>query len=190
MRHGWIGIILSGLLVTGLVVFPGIAACQRPGDKATRSKLDQWKEWRPLVGIWEGKSEGRPGIGKARLEVSFVLDARYLKIAGIADYTNKKGGQHHEDFGFVSYDSSRKTNVFRQFHGEGFVNQYVLTSDPNVGGVIELTSESCENSPSGWKVRERYTVTGDTLDHTFESAPPNKPFEIYVHARLSRREQK
>jgi hypothetical protein len=48
-----------------------------------------------------------------------------LRKAGTADYTNLKGGEHHEAFGFVSYDSSRKTNVFRQFTSKGFVNQYV-----------------------------------------------------------------
>jgi hypothetical protein len=144
------------------------------------------REFVSLVGIWEGTSGGKPGKGKFRLEVSFVLGERYLKIAGTADYKNDKGGEHHEDLGYVSYDSARKTYVFRQFHVEGFVNQYVLTSDLKAGEVIELTSEACENTPPGWKARERYTVKGETLEHTFHLAPPNKPFEVYTRAALAR----
>src|SRR5262249_13788466 len=110
---------------------------------------------------------------------------RFLKLAGTADYKKGAGGEHHEDFGYLSHDTGRKTKVFRQFHAEGFVNQYVLTSDPN-GVLIELTSESCENTPPGWKARERYTVKGDDLEHTFELPAPGKPFEVYTRAKLSR----
>jgi hypothetical protein len=189
MKPQWIGALLTGCVVAAFVHFPQTAASQQRGDKATRTKEDRWKEWRPLVGSWEGASEGKPGKGKVRLEVSFVLEERYLKIAGTADYKNEKGGDHHEDFGYVSCDSSRKTYVFRQFHAEGFVNQYVLTSDPKTGEVIELTSESCENTPPGWKARERYAVKGDTLEHTFHLSPPNKPFEVYSRATLFRVKQ-
>jgi hypothetical protein len=119
--------------------------------------------------------------------VEFVMNGRFLKLGGTADYKNDKGGEHHEDMGLVSFDRGRSTFIFRQFHIEGFVNQYALSSDPKAGGTIELTSESCENTPPGWRARETYKVSGDTLDHTFELAPPGKPFERYVTASLKRK---
>ena len=181
MNRGWIG-----ALVLGFFMFPRLVASAIADDTQSAKKEDRWKVWRPLVGIWEGTSQGNPGKGTVRLEVSFALNERYLRIAGTADYKNEKGGEHHEDFGYVSYDKSRKTNVFRQFHGEGFVNHYVLTSDQRSDKVIELTSESCENTPPGWRARERYIVKDDRLEHTFELAAPNKPFEVYARATLNR----
>jgi hypothetical protein len=174
------------VLVAGLAASTTAASGREPGDQPPAAKPDLWKQWRPLVGVWQGTSEGEPGKGTVRLEVSFVLGERFLKIDGTADYKKGTGGEHHEDFGYVSHDTGRKTKVFRQFHAEGFVNQYVLTSDPNGGEPIELTSESCENAPQGWKARERYAVRGDELDHTFELAPPGKPFATYTRAKLSR----
>ena len=178
------GAVWTGLLVIGFAV-PAVSADQAD-DAPPRAKADRWQQWRPLVGVWQGTSEGEPGKGSVRLEVSFVLSERFLKIAGTADYKKGAGGEHHEDFGYVSEDSGRKTKVFRQFHAEGFVNQYILTSDPDRGELIELTSETCENAPPGWKARERYAVKGDTLEHTFELAPPDKPFALYTRAKLSR----
>lgn len=35
-------------------------------------------------------------------------------------------GEIHEDYGIISSDEARKVFVFRQFHSEGFVNQYIL----------------------------------------------------------------
>jgi hypothetical protein len=174
-----------GAVSLGAVLSPGLVGLGQTDQSQSVKKVDRWKEWRPLVGVWQGTSEGNPGKGTVRLEVSFVLKERFLKIAGTADYKNDKGGEHHEDFGFVSYDSSRKTNVFRQFHVEGFVNHYVLTSEPGAE-LIELSSESCENTPPGWKARERYAVKGDTLEHTFELASPGKPFKVYTKATLAR----
>jgi hypothetical protein len=148
---------------------------------------DRWEPWRPLLGTWLGTSEGNPGKGAVRLEVGFVLNERFLKLAGTADYQDGKGGkEHHEDFGFVSFDKGRSQFVFRQFHIEGFVNQYTLTSEPKVDAKIALTSESCENTPPGWKARETYQVEGDILRHTFELAAPDKPFERYTTATLKR----
>jgi hypothetical protein len=175
------------LLGTAAVVDIG----RSDGPQTTRSpaKVDRWESWRPLVGNWEGRSEGRPGIGTVKFSVVFVLDERYLRTTTSADYKTDKGGEHHEDFGFVSFDRMRSKFVYRQFHAEGFVNQYTLTTNPKTDGKIELTSESCENAPLGWKARETYKLTGDTLEHTFELAAPGKPFERYTAATLKRQKQ-
>jgi hypothetical protein len=178
-------------VVVGLLMSASPLATLRsdePGQSQSAVKADRWAAWRSLVGTWEGSSEGRPGKGTVRLEVGFVLNERFLRLAGVADYVDAKDArEHHEDFGFVSYDRGRSSFVFRQFHSEGFVNQYTLTSDPSAQGKFELTSVYCENTPPGWRARETYVVSGDRLEHTFELAPPDKPFEHYTTATLKRR---
>jgi hypothetical protein len=189
MRRATVWCFTMTMTLLAFAVFPpGGRPQSAEKQKAQAPKEDRWKQWRPFVGVWEGTSEGKPGKGKIRLEISFVLNERFLKLVVISDYQNDKGGEHHEDFGFVSYDSSRKTQVFRQFHSEGFVNQYVLGTEPKGDGVLEFTSESCENAP-GWKARERYQLRDDRLEQTFELAPPNKTLEVYSRATYSRAEK-
>ena len=50
----------------------------------------------------------------------------------------------------------RKTFVFRQFHGEGFVNQYTLDSLSGDKKMLVFVSEAIENIPQGWRARETY----------------------------------
>ena len=69
---------------------------------------------------------------------------------------NEKG-EVHEHRSYFSYDRARRTLVLRQFHKEGFVNQYAVQGgDP--GGTIVFESEALENVPSGWKARETYEI--------------------------------
>ncbi len=60
----------------------------------------------------------------------------------------------------ISFDKSRKQFVFRQFHVEGFVNQYVTTSISTDGKAIIFTSDGSENLPAGWRARETYKIIG------------------------------
>jgi hypothetical protein len=143
---------------------------------------------RPLVGTWEGESRGKPGKGKIRLEASFLMNERYLRLVGTSDYEPRKAGEkgeHHEDFGFLSFDRGRGKFVFRQFHIEGFVNQYVMTSDP-ASDVIEFTSEAIENIPTGWRARESYRFDQGELKHEFALAKPDEPFELYASSTLEK----
>jgi len=88
--------------------------------------------------------------------------------------------------GIFSFDTNRKRVTLRQFHTEGFVNQYVL--DPSAAsGRLVLVTEAIENIPAGWRARETYVLTGsDQLEEIFELAPPGKDFEPYSHSRLTR----
>jgi hypothetical protein len=157
-------------------------------NSAKAPPRDRWERLRPLLGTWEGNTHGEPGKGRIRLEVSFVMNERYLRLAGTSDYEPRKTGEkgeHHEDFGFISFDKGRSKFVFRQFHIEGFVNQYVMTSDP-AGDVIEFTSEAVENTPPGWKARESYRLENGELKHAFALARPDKPFELYASSTLKK----
>jgi hypothetical protein len=95
-------------------------------------------------------------------------------------------GEVHEDVGLFSFDKARKKIVFRQFHTEGFVNQYVADGDAKAGTLV-FTTEAIENIPAGWRARETYILTGtDQLEEVFELAPPGKDFELYSRNRLTR----
>jgi hypothetical protein len=85
----------------------------------------------------------------------------------------------------VSYDRARKKFVLRQFHVEGFVNQYA--ADPLQDKTWRFESEAIENIPSGYRARETYTITGpDTFTERFELAPPGKEFALYSQTTFKR----
>ena len=143
----------------------------------------------PLVGRWTGTTEGQPGSGTVEREYERILNSRFIQVRNRSTYPpqekNKKG-ETHQDVGVFSFDSGRKQIVLRQFHTEGFVNQYVL--DPaSVPGKLVLVTEAIENIPAGWRARETYILTGaDQLEEIFELAPPGKEFEPYSRSRLTR----
>ncbi|HLG94262.1 MAG TPA: hypothetical protein VI546_05445, partial [candidate division Zixibacteria bacterium] len=97
-------------------------------------------------------------------------------------------GEVHEDLGLFSYDSARKKFVLRQFHGEGFVNQYVLDSVTRDGKTISFLTENIENIPAGWRANEVYRILSDSeFVETFLLAAPGKDFELYSENRLKRK---
>jgi len=94
----------------------------------------------------------------------------------------------HQDLGLFSYDQGREKFVFRQFHVEGFVNQYVLDSLATDGRTFLFTTESIENIPAGWRARLTYQIIGDDqYRQIFELAPPEKDFEACTEGHLRRK---
>ena len=95
-------------------------------------------------------------------------------------------GEIHKDEAFFSFDRARKRLVLRQFHVEGFVNQFVQDLDsPAVTPVF--SSEALENVPAGYRARETYVRKGpETFEEIFELAPAGKPFEIYSRQTFTR----
>jgi hypothetical protein len=95
-------------------------------------------------------------------------------------------GEVHQDEGFISFDRARKTLVVRQFHVEGFVNQYAQQPASTAARLV-FESEAIENIPPGWRARETYVITGpNTFEEIFELAEPGKGFAVYSHSRFTR----
>jgi hypothetical protein len=143
----------------------------------------------PLLGRWAGTTEGQPGKGTVEREYVRLLGTRFIHGRNRSSYPPQEKnpkGEVHEDMGVFSFDTGRKTIVFRQFHIEGFVSQYV--SDPESTGTrLVFTTESIENIPAGWRARETYTFSSpNELEEVFELAEPGKPFEVYSRSRLRR----
>jgi hypothetical protein len=155
----------------------------------TNSAPDIWKSVRFLVGSWNGDVRGQPGIGKSLREYRFVLNDRYLEVRNKSTYpvqSKNPKGEVHEDWGMISFDRARKMLVLRQFHVEGFVNQYA--AEPSAGGGLSFQSEAIENIPTGFRARETYTITApNEFIERFELAEPGKNFEVYSETRFRRR---
>ena len=141
-----------------------------------------------MIGRWEGTSNGQPGSAQVQREYSRILNSRFIRVQNRSVYQPQEKnpkGEVHEDLGMFSFDSARQRLVFRQFHEEGFVNQYV--HDPGPTGKVVFTTEAIENIPAGWRARETYVIHGtDEFEEIFELAEAGKTFEVYSHARFTR----
>ena len=157
-------------------------AQQQPANTTQLSALD------PFIGRWQGTTDGRPGKGTVEREYTGILNSRFVQVRNRSSYPAQERnpkGEEHEDIGVFSEDRSRKRLVFRQFHVEGFVNEYLQVDSPTPTLVFE--TESIENIPAGWRARETYKLIGpDEFEEVFELSEPGKPFEVYSRTRLKR----
>jgi hypothetical protein len=167
-----------------LVFFPSLVWGQ------TQEAPDQWSQLRFLEGSWTGDVSGKAGIGKGEREYKFVMDETYMQCVNKAVFEPQEKnpeGEVHEDLGFFSYDQVRDILVYRQFHGEGFVNQYVLDSVSSDGKTIMFTTEVIENAPDGFRARLTVTKLGDDeFVEGFQLAPPGKDFGTCIENRWQR----
>ena len=152
---------------------------------------DSWEPFRYFVGSWEGTGKGQPGVSKTQREYKFVQNGKFLHAQNRSVYepqAKNPKGEVHEDWGLVSFDKSRKQFVLRQFHVEGFVNQYVQTSLSADRKTFVFTTEHIENIRAGWRARESYRIVSpDEFVETFELAEPGKDFELYTEGRFRRK---
>lgn len=102
---------------------------ERQVNRPTSPRSDPFSPLRVLVGNWRGEGDGQPGRSRVERSYAFVMNGRFLHSRNSSIYApqekNRKG-ERHEDWGIYSVDTGRKKLVLRQFHVEGFVNQYVL----------------------------------------------------------------
>lgn len=157
---------------------------------AQQAKADPWQPVRFLVGTWQGTATGQAGSGTARRTYAFVLEDRYLHERNVSTYPpqeKNKAGEVHEHWSFISYDRVRSALVLRQFHPEGFVNQYVLNKAASTPKKVVFDSERFENYDNAARARETYDIISpDEFVETFELADPGKPFEVYSRTHFTR----
>jgi hypothetical protein len=167
-----------------LLLLPLIAA-------QTTQPPDVWEPLRYFVGAWKGTAHGQPGNGKVERKYEFILNGKYLSEISKSIYLPQEKnpkGEVHEQRSLFSYDRIRKQVVLRQFHVEGFVNQYLLDGATSNSKTLVFVSESIENIPAGWRARETYHfLSHEEFIEVFELAAPGKEFEVYSENRFKRR---
>jgi hypothetical protein len=149
-----------------------------------------WTRFNYFIGSWQGSGEGKAGISRVERTYEFVLNSKFIFVRSKSAYDPQEKnpkGEVHEEWGFISYDRARETVIFRQFHIEGFVNQYVLNELAEDSQTIGFITEGIENIPPGWLARETYRIFGpNEFVEAFEIAGPGKGFEVYSENRLQR----
>ena len=154
-------------------------------------KENPWKPLRALIGKWEGDVNGEPGSGKAQREYEFIMNNRFMQVRNKSTYPPQEKnpkGETHEDVGFFSYDKAAKKLMLRQFHIEGFVNQFALDTVSDEGRTIVFISTAIENIAPGWRARETYRFLNDNeFIETFAMAEPNRDFATYSETHFRRK---
>lgn len=168
-----------------LIIFPSFLFSQ------TSKKDSIWLPLKPFIGQWSGEGGGGPGKGKYERSYQFALNKNFIEIRNRSEFqptANNPKGEVHEDIGYFSYDKGAKKFRLRQFHIEGFVNEYLLDSISADKKTLVFLTNAIENIPQGWQAKERYRILSENeIEETFELAEPGKPFEVYSKVRLIRR---
>ncbi len=160
------------------------------GGDEVGAEDDIWDKLRFFIGSWEGTGEGKPGVGRHERGYDLVLNDKFLRVRNKSIYEPQEAnpeGEIHEDWGFFSYDENRGEFVLREFHVEGFVNQYVLDEVSPDGKTFVFVTEAIENIPPGWRARETYRILGeDEFQETFDLAGPKEKFRCYIESNFKR----
>ncbi len=143
-----------------------------------------WKEWRSLLGEWEGDPAG-PGGPIGSFTLATDLQGRVLVRKSWAEYpkTASRPAARHDDLMIVYRDGEATKADY--WDNEGHVIRYVAPVDK--GKVFVLASGAVPGQP---RFRLTYVLTGpNALSLRFEIAPPNAPeqFKPYLQATLHRK---
>jgi hypothetical protein len=173
------------LIVAGTIM--SVAPIAVTADQQLAAGLDAFARF---LGTWRGTGEGQPGKSDVERTYEPTLSGRFILERNRSTYAPQEmnpKGEVHDHVGYMSFDKTRKRLVLRQFHPEGFVNQYVAAAATIDGDSLILNSEAIENIPAGWRARETYKFLGpDAFEEIFELSEPGKVFETYSHNRFRR----
>ena len=151
---------------------------------------DLWRPFRFLLGTWSGTGTGKVGESRVERQCDLVLNGQFIRVMDRAIYEPQElnpKGEVHENIGYISYDRQRERYVLREFHVEGYVNQYVLEPwDPGAKRFVFVT-EAAENIPQGLEARTTYQVLGpDRFREIFELRKPDGEWACFITTELSR----
>lgn len=143
-----------------------------------------WNSLKYFEGNWTGEESGKAGIGKGERVYEFIFTNKYLYCENTSKFEPQEKypkGEVHQDRKYFSYDSFRKLHVLREFHIEGFVNQYYFDSGTSSDSILVFMSEAIENVPPGFRARITYNLlNGNKFEESFELAPHGKDFSLYL----------
>lgn len=141
-----------------------------------------------VMGQWIGSGIGYGGAtSTVKTSFEMMMNGQFIEVKNEAIFkpTEKNPkGEIHTDWGLISFDKQRKVFVFRQFHIEGFVNQYILNQAISTADKLVFETEIIENFVPG--VKARWTILiqdGNLVETIFDLQMPGKEFEQYGRNR-------
>ena len=148
------------------------------------SQQNPLSQLEPLIGSWKGTGEG---FSSTKSEISaaysWLMNKQFIEVKHRSEFepTEKKPeGEIHEDLGIISYNKGRKAIVFRQYHIEGFYNEYVLNDSLSIDGKLVFETEKIENFVPGGRARFTIHLKSNTeIETLFDVGFPGKEMACF-----------
>ncbi len=160
-----------------------------PPDDA-HGKMARREPWQFFLGRWVGTSSGKPGDGRSEREYKLVLNNQFIELRSRTIFepqARNPGGEIHEEIGYISYDQNRRAFILREFHVEGYVNQYLMQEWAPERNLLVLATEAIENFAPGWQARITYEILSpDRFRESFDLAGPDQDWNCMVVSELDR----
>ncbi|MFV0590064.1 MAG: hypothetical protein ACK5M7_01650 [Draconibacterium sp.] len=144
-----------------------------------------------LSGSWQGTGEGF-GNSKSNItaEYNWLMDKQYIEMKHHSEFAptaqNPKG-EIHDDFGVVSFNKDRGIVIFRQYHSEGFFNEYVLNESESNDSTLIFETERIENFVPGGRARFTIKFIADNeIETVFEVGFPGKELVCFGTNRMKK----
>lgn len=157
------------------------------------SQNTNFKNLDVLIGSWEGNGSGFSG-GTSTITSFFkyALDQKYIYTENKSSFPpseeNVKGDEH-QDWGMISYDKGKKAHIYRQFHNEGYVIQYILNDSLSSENTFVFESFSIDNFVPSGKARFTILVKNENkIETIFDISFPGKEFACFGKNTLVRKE--
>ncbi|MDP2087836.1 MAG: hypothetical protein Q8J84_00370 [Flavobacteriaceae bacterium] len=145
---------------------------------------DKWTKFESIIGQWNGSGMGNAGAtSTVKTSFELVMNGQFIEVKNESVFKptekNQKG-EIHTDWDLISFDKQRKVFVFRQFHLEGFVNQYVLNETESTPTKLVFETGIIENFIPGGKARWTIIMNeGNLVETIFDLQMPGKEFVRY-----------
>ena len=124
-----------------LMIVPALAHGQVTYDSL-------WEPMRYFIGTWSGVGEGESGNSICERNYQWALNGNFIQVRGKTSYApqdKNPQGEIHEEIGYINYNSVEKNFMLREFHVEGYVNEYRLVSISPDGKKYTFVSFEIEN---------------------------------------------
>jgi len=137
-----------------------------------------------LIGRWEGTGTGfGNSTSVVTAEYIWILNKQFLEVKHHAEFepTDQNAeGEVHDDLGIISFNKERNVVVFRQYHNEGYFNEYVLNDSLSSPTQLIFESERIENFVPGGRAQFTINVQGtDKIQTVFDVGFPGREMACF-----------
>lgn len=132
-----------------------------------------------LIGKWEGTGEGfGSSTSIVKSEFNWIMNNNFIEVINRSEFKptlQKPEGEIHEDFGIISYNKASKVIIYRQYHTEGFYNEYILADSLSNENILVFDTEKIENFVPGGRARETIIIKSNSeIETRFDVGFPGK----------------